>query len=142
MAPVTVSSSSLSSGPTTRRAPQPLPADLRASLTSALLAQNSIPRIHQTLSHELASSGWTNALREHVKELLRSGQAQSYGEVMRLVVEGALKEEGGKNGEEANGEGNGVAQAEVIKIPEKAVKEGLRVVRKELERVCEVVVDN
>ncbi|KAK4999825.1 hypothetical protein LTR66_001209 [Elasticomyces elasticus] len=104
----------------------------RAALTSALLANGSIPRIQSALLYELQSSGWTANLKLYIENLIRSGECTRCEDIMSKVLEAAMPEEM-KAAEGANG-----PEEEKIKMPEKAVREGIKVVRKELEVVCEV----
>ncbi|KAL1615678.1 hypothetical protein SLS56_011717 [Neofusicoccum ribis] len=124
-----------------------------AQLTAALFSANSIPRIQSALQHSLQESGWTHALRAHVLHLLRSGECGSYDELMARVLDdtrqaGADDEPNGSSGTAANGAKNGggaetgaARSAESIRIPDKAVREGIKAVRKEVESVCEITVD-
>ncbi len=128
--------------------PVPLPPTLHSTLLSALLAQpTAVPRIQATIAHELSAAGWTSALRTRVAQLLRSGECTTYEEVMARVLAEARGEKvgGGANGINGhagtNGEVDGEGGKVEIKIPEKAVREGVRAVRRELEAVCEVVRD-
>ncbi|KAF2453588.1 hypothetical protein BDY21DRAFT_401635 [Lineolata rhizophorae] len=138
----------------------PLPPHLHNALTSALLSSGAVPRIQAALGEALAASGWTAALRARVHALLRDGECGSVEEVLARVVreaglDGAAandQAEGGGNGvvkkEEdegdegaQNGDPDGAGAAADLKIPDKAVKEVVRVVRRELENVCEIQVD-
>lgn len=135
-----------------------------AQITAALFSANSIPRIQAALQHSLQESGWTHALRAHILNLLRSGECASYDELMARVLEDTRQQQGGgedesnndtakkekqQNGHAANGEAKsgggaetGAARsAESIRIPDKAVKEGIKAVRKEVEAVCEITFD-
>ncbi|KAF2104024.1 hypothetical protein NA57DRAFT_50874 [Rhizodiscina lignyota] len=134
-----------------------LPSDLQAALLNALLAPSSgaMPRIQSTLYHELAASGWVDNMRAHIQYLLRSGECGSYTEVMGRVMrdfnmgEKAHKLSNGVNGVNgANGisNGKGVGERGVeeggIKVPDAVVKEGIRLVKREVDRVAEVVIDD
>ncbi|KAF2197343.1 hypothetical protein GQ43DRAFT_424788 [Delitschia confertaspora ATCC 74209] len=131
----------------TTTASTPLPPNLRNALYSALLSSSGIPAIQSTLSHELQASGWTSNLRAYITTLLRSGECTTFGEVMeRVLAEANLSaadrvmrgETNGSN--EVNGH-NGDKGEGGIRIPEKAVREGVRAVRRELEKVCEITVE-
>lgn len=93
-------------------------------------------------------------MRTYIQALLRSGECTTYNEVMKRVLEetrGAESEEksnGATNGVNGNthGKENGVVEGKSveeggIKIPERAVREGVRVVRRELEKVCDITVE-
>lgn len=133
-----------------------------AQLTAALFSANSIPRIQAALQHSLQETGWTHALRAHVLNLLRSGECGTYDELMARVLEDTRQAaDGDNNGDakETNGHANGddnkkngnasgggaetgaARTAESIRIPDKAVREGIKAVRKEVETVCEITFD-
>ncbi|KAL2357618.1 hypothetical protein BJ546DRAFT_836493 [Cryomyces antarcticus] len=121
----------------------------RQALTTALLSSphNSIPRIQATLLHELQASGWTAALRTYCLELLRSGECATFDEVMSRVLSHALPTSGedetserrsnGTHGVNGNGMVRSGPDGSGIRIPEKAVREGIKAVRIELEKVCD-----
>ncbi|KAF2489635.1 hypothetical protein BU16DRAFT_566742 [Lophium mytilinum] len=131
----------------------PLPPLIQNALYSALMTSRSIPTIQATLTHELQASGWTTNLRAYIQQLLRSGECATYNEVMaRLMEETRVQKSGRENG--VNGHANGVVngvdgnaerprsvEEGGILIPERAVREGVRVVRRELEKVVEVAVE-
>jgi len=114
---------------------------LHDTLSNALLEAHSVPAIEAVLSHELAQSGWTNELRAYIQKLVRSGECTNYQQILKRVMATVTTgKEGGDGEKEKNGDG-GEAKAE-LRIPEKVVREGVKVVRKELERVVTVVVDD
>jgi hypothetical protein len=142
---------------TPAHATAPLNPSVQNALYTALMTSRSIPTIQATLTHELQASGWTSNLRAYIQQLLRSGECTTYNEVMARVMaetngNGGLKTNGitngvnGTNGVHGNGNGiNGVEGRSVedggIQIPDRAVREGVRVVRRELEKVLEVAVE-
>ena len=134
----------------------PLPQPLINDINTALLSANAIPRIQSLLHHSLASSGWTANLRTFVLQLLRSGECGSYDEVMARVLaeiggdgDGEREEDETKAKAKANGvngvNGEGKVGRTVedggMRVPEAVVREGIKAVRKELEGVCDVVLD-
>ncbi|KAF2838053.1 hypothetical protein M501DRAFT_850530 [Patellaria atrata CBS 101060] len=131
-----------SSLPSTIPPTHPLPPNLHTSLLSALLTAHSIPAIQSALLTSLSQTGWTTNIRAYILELLRSGECGSYNELMAKVLEEAVgKQSEDMNGKEGrvNGVGNGEAEGETgIRIPEKAVQAGIKAVRQELEKVCDV----
>jgi hypothetical protein len=155
--PVQLSSSTASS---------PLSPALRNTLYSALLSNGGIPAIQSSLTHELQASGWTTNLRAYITALLRSGECTSFNEVLdRVLAEATLgpspstssadseKKEtngvNGVNGHKVNGTGSAVAALEGksveeggIAIPERAIVQGVRAVRRELEAVVEITVED
>ncbi|KAK7540245.1 hypothetical protein IWX49DRAFT_507804 [Phyllosticta citricarpa] len=141
--PVTVSSSTTTLNPATQ-----------AALTSALLSANAIPRIQSALQQSLQESGWTHNLHNYVLKLLRDGECTTYEELMaRVMAEcrpgdaATESKDKDKDKDSANGDGavNGTSSKNGsgadIKIPDKAVREGIRAVRKEIERVCDISFD-
>lgn len=118
----------------------------RNAIYSALLSSGSIPQIQNTLTHELETSGFLSTLREYITSLLRSGECTTMDEVMQRVTQkidaqrtGSAETNGHTNGTNGNGV-NGVGEEGDwdLKIPDKTIKEGVKVVRKELEKVCEI----
>ena len=124
-----------------------LPPSTQAALTAALLSANSVPRIESALTQALAESGWTANLRTYITQLVRSGECVSYADVMRRVMAAVQEgEDGGAavaasskvlvNGGSAEKDGPGMA------LPVEVLKEGVRAVRGEVEKVCDLRVDD
>ena len=124
---------------------------LQSDIASSLTASRGAHRIEAVLRHSLQSSGWTDNLRAYCLDLLRSGECSTYDELMaRIVKDSRPSEDGDKttdgiNGTTVNGDADGhiggprsVEEGGVL-IPQSTVKEGLRVVRNELEEICEIV---
>jgi len=111
---------------------------LQNQLTSGLIANGSIPNIQAALLHELQASGWTANMRSYIVQLMRSGECTKYDDLMDKVLEESMKgimaDKGKANGATTNGK---LASGD-LKIPENAIKEGIKVVKKELEKICEV----
>ncbi|KAL9065509.1 MAG: hypothetical protein Q9157_007449 [Trypethelium eluteriae] len=127
---------------------------LQSDIASALTASRGVKRIESTLRHSLQSTGWTDNLRTYCLDLLRSGECSTYDELMTRIVKdsrpGGKGESDGKSADSTNGTAfNGETDRQIggprsveeggIQIPQTTVKEGLRVVRAELEQVCEIV---
>lgn len=111
-------------------------------LTTALVTSGSIPTIQATLLHELQASGWTATLRTYIIDLMRKGECTKYDDLMDRVLEEALKDVVATKAR-ANGAANGSAGAkdkerDSLVIPDAAIREGIKVVKRELEKVCEV----
>ena len=130
----------------------PMRDDYQHEITSALVASKAVPRIEAVLAQELAASGWTTNMRTYIQHLLRSGECTSYKELMarvnravradRLQEQDLDREVNGVNGE-ANGTtttSNELEQS--VKIPDRVVKEGIKAVRQEVEKVCDIDVDD
>jgi hypothetical protein len=134
------------------KSPAPMRSQYQHEITSALVASKAVPRIEAVLAQELAASGWTTNMRTYIQHLLRSGECTNYKELMarvnRAVRADRLQEQEQErevNG--VNGETNGTANAtndleQSVKIPDKVVKEGIKAVRQEVEKVCAIEVDD
>ena len=139
--------------------PAPLPPGMQRDITTALLDSGGARTIEDALAHELAASGWTSTVRTYVQMLLRSGECATFEQVMaRLARAAGLEGDGAETGKEkkdVNGDvtvnGAGASQNQPIRdleregglrIPERVVNEGVRVARREIESLCEIVVDD
>ena len=112
---------------------------LQNQITGALIANGSIPTIQAALLHKLQASGWTGTLRAYVTQLVRSGECTKYDELMDRVLEESMKGIAGERTRAVNGStANSNRPGHELRIPDAAVKEGIKVVRKELEKVCEL----
>jgi hypothetical protein len=91
--------------PSPSHAPPILTNQLRDTLYGALHSSDSLPRIQAALTHELSATGWTNNLRLYIIQLLRTGEAKSYDEVMEKVLAAAKvgQVKDGKEAEKRNG---------------------------------------
>ncbi|KAF2113012.1 hypothetical protein BDV96DRAFT_648633 [Lophiotrema nucula] len=112
----------------------------RNDIYSALLSGSGIPSIQNTLTHELEASGFLSNLREYVTRLLRSGECTTMDEVMARVQQKIQEQQkegksNGVNGVNGHTNGvNGVSDEEDLKMPPRAIAEGVKAVRKELEK--------
>lgn len=70
---------------------------------------------------------------------MRSGECTKYDDLMDKVLEEAMHDVVASRSR-ANGASNGAAKGgdDSLKIPETAIQEGIKVVKRELEKVCEV----
>jgi hypothetical protein len=116
-----------------------MPPHIHEALSTALLESRSIPAIERVLSQSLAESGWTTELRAYIQRLVRSGECTNYQQIVKRVMGAVVAE--GEGGEEGKGR-KGEREREELRVPEKVVKDGVRVVRGELEKVVTVVVDD
>ena len=118
-----------------------MPKPIHDALATALLENRAIPRIEGVLSQSLAETGWSDKLRAYIQRLIRTGEAHTHDEIM-VKVEAAIR--GGSIPAEGETNGNGVDAAEKpdLKIPEKVVRDGVKVVRQELEKVVTIEVDD
>jgi len=119
-----------------------VPPALHNALLSALLHSGSTDRIKTTIADNLSAAGWTENLRTFIQELLRSGECTTYNEILARVMEevGLPQRENGANG-------HGASKAKSVdennlRIPDNVVKQSIGVVRGEIEKVAEIVVDD
>ncbi|KAF7191437.1 hypothetical protein HII31_07460 [Pseudocercospora fuligena] len=96
--------------------------------TMALLQNGGIKRIQQSFQERLDEAGWSQAVRDYVERLFRSGDAQSYDEAIKMVMARVHFAEEGKNGSEAVD----------LTIPRDAAKDAAVVVKRELGKVVKM----
>lgn len=130
--------------------PTPLPSHLRTELTSALLSESAIPVVQSALSDAFRDAGWMDLVRDRAKQLISSGQATTWHEVMeRLMMEargnqhsrqtppGGLRRKHENEGVLARG--NSPADHTVsVRFPEDAANKGKEAVRNALENLVEI----
>ena len=122
-----------------------LPASLRNSIYSTLLSTGGIRNIESALIQLLQTSGFQQQLRDYITDLFRTGQAttanEAYELAMALIREcmAAGERESGRNG--VIGDGDGVVEPLDLRLPSEVVREGSRVVKRELERVVVIQTD-
>ncbi|GAB7351141.1 hypothetical protein MBLNU459_g1597t2 [Dothideomycetes sp. NU459] len=111
-----------------------------SALTTALVDAGSIPVIQATLLHELQASGWTANLRAYLTALMRSGECTKYDELMDRVLDEVTKDLGTRprSAKASSAAADKDAGASGLQIPDAAIKQGVKVVKKELEKVCVV----
>ncbi|KAI5370013.1 Putative transcription factor, enhancer of yellow 2, transcription factor EnY2 superfamily [Septoria linicola] len=103
------------------------------AINIALLQNGGIRRIQTSLHERLDAAGWTQSVRDYVERLFRSGEAQSYDEAMKMVMQHVTlqaQESDGRAGARANGAG-----VPDLSIPRDVAKDGAEVVKKELRQV-------
>ncbi|KAI4129540.1 MAG: hypothetical protein LQ338_002176 [Usnochroma carphineum] len=130
--------------------PKPLPNHLRSELTSALLSTSAIPLIQSTLHDAAQKAGWTEALRGRGKQLINSGQATTWQEVVELLVKESCGSPESRPSMPGGLQRRGLHQdigAETaksteetirVKFPEQAIREGKNVIRDALDHVVEL----
>ncbi|MBE3050356.1 hypothetical protein IMZ48_49250 [Candidatus Bathyarchaeota archaeon] len=116
-----------------------------------MLTTTLSPRIQERLLHTLNAdpANWPTNLENHALSLLRSGEASSFPELLRRVVddvrrdtelrraEGEANGEGGKNGEADKKKGaNGAEKRGELAVPQGVVEEALKATRESLEDVA------
>ena len=128
------------SAPTAAASSAPLPNSLRSSVNAALLANNAVPAIQSALLHECQASGFATAVRARAVDLLRSGDATTYADVLREImaeVRGASAD-GGDAAALRNGEGGAEGSERKLKVPQRVIEEGVKVVRAALETCVDI----
>jgi hypothetical protein len=119
-----------------------LPSALRNSIYSTLLSTGGIRNIESALIQLLQTSGFQHHLRAYITELFRTGQATTANEAYQLAM--ARIRECWADGERETA-GNGifgeVVEAQDLRLPSELVREGSRVVKRELERVVIIETD-
>ena len=135
--------------------PTPLPPPLLASLTSALLTANAITPILRTLTTECQKAKWQDAVKARIMQMLKDEGFVDKAEMLRVLVREARgleeEEEDGDDDDDDEREddgGNGVQKGMKdgkggegridVRVPEKAVSEGAKIVKGVLEKVVEV----
>lgn len=122
-----------------------LPSTLRNTIYSTLLSNGGIRTIESTLTQLLQTSGFQAALRAYITDLFRTGQATTAGEAFELAMArirecmaddaAAAAVNGSVDGDDAE------RDRIVLRVPEEVVREGSRVVKRELEKVVVIEVE-
>lgn len=100
-------------------------------ITMALLQNGGVRRIQNTFQQRLDEAGWSQNLREYVERLFRSGEATSYDDALKIVMQHiSLQSQGQDN--KSNGNAAGVPD---LTIPRDAAKDAAATVKKELAQV-------
>lgn len=99
------------------------------SINLALLQNGGIKRIQSAFQDRLEAAGWTQNVRDYVERLFRSGDAATYDEAMRMIMQN-MGDIGGSGG----GSGGNVSAPDLA-IPLEVVKDGAEVVKKELKGI-------
>lgn len=102
-------------------------------ITMALLQNGGVRRIQNTFQQRLDEAGWSQNLREYVERLFRSGEAHSYDDALKIVMQHiSLQSQGeGSNGASAGGVPD-------LTIPRDAAKDAAATVKKELAQVVQM----
>ena len=128
-----------------------LPSTLRNSIYSTLLSSGGIRTIESSLTQLLQSSGFQATLRAYVTDLFRTGQATTANEAYALAMnrikecmaegEKGAARPNGANGVNGTGDEGEAGEGADLRLPAEVVREGSKVVRRELERVVEIEVE-
>lgn len=104
-------------------------------ITMAMLQNGGIARIQTAFSNRLDEAGWSQNLRQFVDHLFRSGEAQTYDEAMKIVMDRVFLAAPDEGGKAANGT---AAAAGDLTIPRDAARDAAEVVKKELAKVVKM----
>ncbi|KAI4729651.1 hypothetical protein E4T49_02392 [Aureobasidium sp. EXF-10728] len=100
----------------------------QTQLTTALVDHGSIATIQTAILHELQASGWATNLKNHVTQLMRSGECTKYDDLMDRILEEALADPtAAKDSDHPS-----------LAIPDQAITQAVKVVKKELDKICQV----
>jgi hypothetical protein len=134
---------------TTTQASSGISPDLRNNIYSALLSHGGIRTIESVLDETLRSTGFHDALKAYITEILRSGQAttaeQARNLAMAKIHEQMRADGGAKTNGAVNGNGtstNGEVEELDLRIPKEAVRKGTKTIMRELEKVCEITYED
>ncbi|KJY01140.1 hypothetical protein TI39_contig302g00023 [Zymoseptoria brevis] len=103
------------------------------NITMALLQNGGIKRIQSTFQQRLDEAGWSQALRDYVEKLFRSGEAQTYDEALKIVMQHIALQ-----GDETKSNGNNGSSVPDLTIPRDAAKDAAATVKKELAQVVKI----
>ncbi|KAL8749727.1 MAG: hypothetical protein Q9184_006692 [Pyrenodesmia sp. 2 TL-2023] len=129
---------------------KPLPIHLRSELTSVLLSTSAIPVIQSTLQEASDAAGWTTSVRLRAKQLISSGQATNWQDVMDVLTKESIERQDdqpilpGGIRRMRQDRGNGVEPVKQVdgvisvKFPSQAITEGKKAIRTALDPVIEV----
>jgi hypothetical protein len=112
-------------------------------LTTALVDNNSIPLIQNALLHELQASGWSTNLKTYITQLMRSGECTKYDDLMDRVLDEALRETNAaavaaENGKKSNVDDEEEGVRPSLAVPNQAITQAVKIVKKELEKICQL----
>ncbi|CZT25785.1 uncharacterized protein RCC_11454 [Ramularia collo-cygni] len=102
-------------------------------ITMALLQNGGVRRIQNTFQQRLDEAGWSQNLREYVERLFRSGEAQTYDDALKIVMQHISLQ---SQGQESKANGNGGVPD--LTIPRDAAKDAAATVKKELAQVVKM----
>lgn len=132
-----------------------IPQSVQDEIYSGLLATNAPRRIESVIRDELDRASYLDKVRNRATYLFRSGRAKSFKEAMDIIMaeireasdeNAANGVHGSANG--VNGAGGGVVAGAqngdepMGKLPAPAIEAGRKVIRKEVEAVVDIDVDD
>lgn len=105
-------------------------------ITMALLQNGGVRRIQSTFQQRLDEAGWSQNLREYVERLFRSGEAHSYDDALKIVMQHITLQ---SQGQEGKSSGNGASgNVPDLTIPRDAARDAAATVKKELAQVVKM----
>ncbi|KAL9622196.1 MAG: hypothetical protein Q9160_003379 [Pyrenula sp. 1 TL-2023] len=137
MAPIAVSANS--SLATSSVPPKFLPHDARLAILDHLTKKDNLAPLTALLETQLTKEGWKDRVRELSLELLRSGECQTYEQVMAEVVRRAGGGAWGKEDADSKRIGGDRIDEIDVKVPKVAVEKGVKYVKASLRGAVEVV---
>lgn len=120
---------------------------LATDLRAALVANNSIPTIQETLHNELQRTGWSSNLRAYLIQLMRSGECTNYDQLMARVLHESLN---GINGPDKIARGPAAANAAAanaahsteedpgLRIPDTVKDTAVKIVHAEIAKIADI----
>ncbi|KAL9611104.1 MAG: hypothetical protein Q9167_004237 [Letrouitia subvulpina] len=117
--------------------PKPLPDHLRSALVSALLASSSIENIQIAMHDTCMETGWLDAIHQRAKYIIHNGEADTWGEVMVIMIKEILGKDEPQNAHRQSKGGAAKSNA-IVRTPDKVVKSGVSAVRTALDKLIEV----
>jgi hypothetical protein len=124
---------------------KPLPPKIYKELTDTLVSAHAIGRLEAVLTQNLSATGWTSNLRTYITTLLRSGECSSREEVLAKVMAAISQgmDEGKAETSSKKGAANGnQSDSEGVAIPQEIIKDGIKLVKAELEKAINLNVDD
>ncbi|KAL6703532.1 hypothetical protein ACN47E_009557 [Coniothyrium glycines] len=125
--------------------------DLRNNIYSALLSYGGIRNIESTLDETFRTTGFHDALKAYITDLLRSGQATTAEEARNMAmakIQESMRDApkpltNGANVSSSGGSVNGDGGDEVdLRIPNEAITKGVKSIQAELRKVCDITYDD
>lgn len=104
-------------------------------ITMALLQNGGVRRIQNTFQQRLDEAGWSQNLREYVERLFRSGEAHSYDDALKIVMQYISLQTQGQESKSNGTAANGVPD---LTIPRDAARDAAATVKKELALVVKM----
>lgn len=105
-------------------------------ITMALLQSGGVKQIQTTLQQRLDEAGWSQSLREYVERLFRSGDATTYDDALKLVMQHVHIPTADDDDDAATTKA--IGDIPNLTIPRAAAKDAADTVKKELAKVVKM----